>query len=121
MKRIPYATSLSSTFSFGSNEKKRGRTQYPNPLQWGARRAQPIRTLSFSTTYKKLTGNAPSPLTPDEFDEVLKKPAGSADVDLFKKSRARARCRLARFVETRSADSIGPKARPVGKDTTGRV
>ena len=39
----------------------------------------------------------------------------------LKKSRARARCHPNRIVETRSVDSIGPKARPVGKDTTGRV
>jgi hypothetical protein len=28
----------------------------------------------FFNDYKKFTGDAPSPLTPDEFDEVLKKP-----------------------------------------------
>src|SRR5688572_17305100 len=37
-----------------------------------------------------------------------------------KKSPARVRCRPTRFVETRLADSIRPKARPVGKATTGR-
>ena len=40
----------------------------------------------FFNDYKKLTGEAPSPLTPDEFDEVLKKlPRDPQDVDLFKK------------------------------------
>ena len=40
----------------------------------------------FFNDYKKLTGEAPSPLTPDEFDEVLKKlPRDLQDVDLFKK------------------------------------
>lgn len=40
----------------------------------------------FFNDYKKLTGDAPSPLTPDEFDEVLKKlPRDPQDVDLFKK------------------------------------
>jgi tripartite-type tricarboxylate transporter receptor subunit TctC len=40
----------------------------------------------FFNDYKKLTGEAPSPLTPDEFDEVLKKlPREPQDVDLFKK------------------------------------
>jgi hypothetical protein len=40
----------------------------------------------FFNDYKKITGEAPSPLTPDEFDEVLKKlPRDPQDVDLFKK------------------------------------
>ena len=40
----------------------------------------------FFNDYKKITGEAPSPLTPDEFDEVLKKlPPDPQDVDLFKK------------------------------------
>ena len=40
----------------------------------------------FVNDYKKITGEAPSPLTPDEFDEVLKKlPRDPQDVDLFKK------------------------------------
>jgi hypothetical protein len=40
----------------------------------------------FLNDYKKITGDAPSPLTPDEFDEVLKKlPRNPQDVDLFKK------------------------------------
>ena len=48
---------------------------------------------------RRLPGDAPSPLTPDEFDEVLKKlPRDLQDVDLFKnKSQARARCRPTRF------------------------
>jgi tripartite-type tricarboxylate transporter receptor subunit TctC len=74
----------------------------------------------FFNDYKKITGEAPSPLTPDEFDEVLKKlPRDPQDVDLFKKVAGTGRYRPARFVETRLADSIGPKARPVRKDTTG--
>ena len=37
------------------------------------------------TDYKKLTRDAPSPLTADEFDEVLKKfPRDLQGVDLFK-------------------------------------
>jgi tripartite-type tricarboxylate transporter receptor subunit TctC len=40
----------------------------------------------FLNHFQKLTGDAPSPLTPDEFDEVLKKlPRDPQDVDLFKK------------------------------------
>lgn len=63
----------------------------------------------FFNDYKKITGEAPSPLTPDEFDEVRKKlPRDPKDSDLFKKSPARARCLPARFVETHSAYSVGP-------------
>ena len=48
--------------------------------------AAPIKDPEFFNDYKKLTGDAPSPLTPDEFDEVLKKlPRDPQDVDLFKK------------------------------------
>jgi hypothetical protein len=39
----------------------------------------------FINDYKKLTGDASSPLTADEFDEVLKKlPRDLQGVDLFK-------------------------------------
>ena len=65
----------------------------------------------FVNDYKKLTGDAPSPLTPDEFDEVLKKLLGIRKMWIFlKKSQARARSRPLRFVETRLADSIGAAA-----------
>ncbi len=40
----------------------------------------------FVKDFKKITGDTPSPLTPDEFDEIIKKlPRNSEDVDLFKK------------------------------------
>jgi hypothetical protein len=46
--------------------------------------------MSNSFLLEKLTGDAPSPFTPDEFDEVLKKlPRDPQDMDLSKKSRAR--------------------------------
>ena len=52
----------------------------------------------FFNDYKKITGEAPSPLTPDEFDEALKKLPQSAKMWVFsKKSQARARCRPARL------------------------
>jgi len=40
----------------------------------------------FFKDYEKITGETPSPLTPDEFDEIIKKlPRDPQDVDLFKK------------------------------------
>jgi tripartite-type tricarboxylate transporter receptor subunit TctC len=40
----------------------------------------------FLRDYKKITGEAPSPLMPDDFDEIIKKlPRSPEDVDLFKK------------------------------------
>jgi tripartite-type tricarboxylate transporter receptor subunit TctC len=40
----------------------------------------------FLRDYKKITGETPSPLMPDEFDEIIKKlPRKAEDVDLFKK------------------------------------
>jgi hypothetical protein len=40
----------------------------------------------FFKDYKKITGETPSPLMPDEFDEILKKlPRDPQDADLFKK------------------------------------
>ncbi len=40
----------------------------------------------FLRAYKKITGETPSPLMPDEFDEIIKKlPRKAEDVDLFKK------------------------------------
>jgi tripartite-type tricarboxylate transporter receptor subunit TctC len=40
----------------------------------------------FFKDYKKITGETPSPLMPDEFDEIIKKlPRDPHDVDLFKK------------------------------------
>jgi hypothetical protein len=64
----------------------------------------------------------PSPLTPDEFDEVPRSFFGIHKMWIFsEKSRARARSRPNRFTETRLADSIGPEARPVGKGRIGPV
>jgi hypothetical protein len=54
------------------------------PAPVGCAASAAYKDPEFLNDYKKITGDAPSPLTPDEFDEVLKKPAGSADVDLFK-------------------------------------
>jgi tripartite-type tricarboxylate transporter receptor subunit TctC len=40
----------------------------------------------FFKDYEKITGETPSPLTPDEFDEIIKKlPRNPEDLDLFKK------------------------------------
>jgi len=40
----------------------------------------------FSKDYKKITGETPSPILPDEFDGIIKKlPRNAEDVDLYKK------------------------------------
>ena len=40
----------------------------------------------FSKVYKKITGETPSPILPDEFDGIIKKlPRNAEDVDLYKK------------------------------------
>jgi len=40
----------------------------------------------FARDFKKITGGAPSPIMPEEFDAIIKKlPRGSEDVELFKK------------------------------------
>jgi hypothetical protein len=44
------------------------------------------RDPEFSNDFKKVTGDTPSPIMPDEFDAIIKKlPRKPEDVDLFKK------------------------------------